>query len=847
MSSHRQDICQNTLQPGFLASDASNRKRRMFISIAWLEAACAVFVGAVVSSSKAVGVQGDVSELVSPTYPIWEIFFGFSKRGRASPWLHHQHRAMAAPFPYTHYACPCSSNTPDSNASDAVESAPFNPHSRSAQYSLFPLDHLLYCDECETPRCPRCVTEDVLSWYCPNCLFEVPSSSVRSEGNRNCFECPVCEAPVNITAIPAISVGQTVSNDYLKPSDAPRPKDRDRDEETAAQEYILHCGYCNWSTIDVGARLSKSVKIGDQLSKIRRTRLQPGRSSRSPERTTTGIEDEGNNQPQGAGTCLSHDDAYSNLTSFYKTQMSEAQGENGDLYASTNSPYSSPANLARIMSLYSTTSSFQAMKKTREKPQPFAEARSRDEGMSAYYPRSTAVGNESLHSANDDQDIISTLSTFGLDHTTTYQQRLSAPGTNFTARFVSDLWPIATKLRTKRGKRCRTCRQYLSRPDPKLNNLRYKIRLLASNHLPLLTTKPLHPTSPAMIGSAAFRLREEDVAAGSHATLVPGRALQYVLTIRNSIFEPIKVTLATPQTTPGTVSSRVTILCPSFTVGPAGDVWEEALGSSTTTIAPSTGTDGSRRAALASLSADEKVPEAGKIWEKTRNTTSVVMEIVPGELPPPPPPSSDAHEKDGGGAVDEEVLELPIFVHVEWTAHHQNDPHANGEKRSERERRAAASADVGAAGPGESERKELGDKGEHGSCEDECQRNAASLHPSLASAPTCSGERHFSSTLGRCKRGTTLAGRRASLADLLASEGIPYECDCWHGLPTLSDRACAPAYSLARVAVSREPRHAEPMRDILSDDLADWLDADCSCDAWCSDGDWGRTAEECGT
>nr|POE56199.1 isoform 3 of dynactin subunit 4 [Quercus suber] len=611
---------------------------------------------------------------------------------------------MAAPFPYTHYVCPCSSNTPETKASDAVESAPFNPHSRSAQYSLFPLDHLLYCDECETPRCPRCVTEDVLSWYCPNCLFEVPSSSVRGEGNRcsrNCFECPVCEAPVNITAVPAIHPGRTVSSDHLKPSDAPRHQERDRDDENAAQEYILQCGYCNWSTLDVDARLPKSVKIGDQLSKIRKTRLQHGNLPRSPERTVTDSEHEETSR-------MSHDTAYNNLASFYKTQMSEALGESGDLYGSTNSPYSSPANLARIMSLYSTSASFQAMKKIREKPQPFAEARSHEEGMSAYYPSATGTREEPLSPASDDQEIIETLSSLGFDHTTSSHQRLSAPGTNFAARFISDLWPTATKLRTKRGKRCRTCRQYLSRPDPKLNNLRYKIRLLASNHLPLLTTKPLNPVSPVAQGSAAFQLREEDVALSGQPTLVSGRALQYVLTLRNPIFEPIKITLATPQITPGRASSRVTVLCPSFTVGPAGDVWEEALGSSTT-IVPPTGTDGGRRAALASLSADEKVPEAGKIWDKTRNTTSVVMEIVPGELSP----SSSSRPKDSlededDDAVDEDVLELPIFVHMEWTAHHHNDPHASGEKRNERERRVVDSADAAATATMESEKKELG-------------------------------------------------------------------------------------------------------------------------------------------
>lgn len=521
--------------------------------------------------------------------------------------------------------------------------------------------------------------------------------------SRNCFECPRCESPVNITAVPTIS---RVTPDYLRPPDPQRS--REKGDEAGQQEYSLQCGYCHWSTLDVGVRLPKSVKIGDQLSKIRKARTNTTRPTRSLQTATAENGDEELQEMDGVAFALGHDKAFANLTTFYRTEMREALGESGNPYASANSPYSSPANLARIMSLYNGSSSFQALKKTRQKPQPFAEARSQNEGISAYHSHSTDEDQPTY----DDQDIISNLSLSGLDHTTNAQQRLSAPQTNFDARFLSDLWPAATKLRTKRGKRCRTCRQYLARPDAKLNNLRYKIRLVASNHLPLLTTKPLNPTVPPIPGSAAFRLREEDLSVSTQTTVIPGRALQYILTIRNPIFEPVKISLATPQITPGKVGSRVTILCPSFTVGPAGDVWEEALGSASTTAASSS-TDGGRRAALASLNgssiesatnAGEKVPEAGKIWDKSRNTTSVILEVVPGDLSPLAATDPDEN--------DDDVLEIPIFVHVEWTAHHHHPTGDEGVKRSERDRPgtgAATGSTVGReiAADG-SERKELG-------------------------------------------------------------------------------------------------------------------------------------------
>ena len=106
---------------------------------------------------------------------------------------------MAAAFPYTHYACPCCDTTSTALSSsssskrtsrnqsaiaDATEDRSFNPHDSRANYCLYPLDHLLFCDECNAIRCARCSTEEIITWYCPTCLFDVPSSAVKSDGNR---------------------------------------------------------------------------------------------------------------------------------------------------------------------------------------------------------------------------------------------------------------------------------------------------------------------------------------------------------------------------------------------------------------------------------------------------------------------------------------------------------------------------------------------------------------------------------------------------------------------------------------------------------------------------------------
>lgn len=100
---------------------------------------------------------------------------------------------MASQYPYVRYACPCSETTAapasilgkrSSQDAEIDEGDTFNPHHPRANFSLYPLDQLLFCDECNHTRCPKCCTEEMIYWYCPHCQFDVPSSSVKSDGNR---------------------------------------------------------------------------------------------------------------------------------------------------------------------------------------------------------------------------------------------------------------------------------------------------------------------------------------------------------------------------------------------------------------------------------------------------------------------------------------------------------------------------------------------------------------------------------------------------------------------------------------------------------------------------------------
>jgi dynactin-4 len=53
-------------------------------------------------------------------------------------------------------------------------------------------------------------------------------------------------------------------------------------------------------------------------------------------------------------------------------------------------------------------------------------------------------------------------------------------------RLLDELRPLAALLRTKRSKRCRSCRHILVKPESKVGSIRHRIRLVAGYAFPWL-------------------------------------------------------------------------------------------------------------------------------------------------------------------------------------------------------------------------------------------------------------------------------------------------------------------------------------------------------------------------
>lgn len=336
------------------------------------------------------------------------------------------------------------------------------------------------------------------------------------------------------------------------------------------------------------------------------------------------------------------DAAFASIRSFYSSQLSASNSADPLLTPSGGFNYSSPSSLARIMSLY-TGRSFG--KKDMGKSTLMRESAGVAEGLRIVDPTS------------DDQ-AVERIRNEGWKGTASVAQQAEQ---RHASTFVDDLRPMPPLLRTKRSKRCRACRHLLVKPEQKVQSTRFRIRLVALNYIPTISLRPLQPSPSTELPLINLK------------AVPPLRPSQFLLTLKNPLFDAIKVTLAIPVQTPGRYSHKVTILCPQFDIGSNVDQWDEALG------------DGKSRRS-SKLFSDSKVEyaggeggrvaEAGKVWEKRRNWTTVVVEVVCAAI-------AESEELEE----DEDVLEIPIFVRMEWEAdlEREGGDEARSEKKEKRE------------------------------------------------------------------------------------------------------------------------------------------------------------------
>ena len=547
---------------------------------------------------------------------------------------------MALTFPYTYISCPCSDasnralkskrSSRDIDLEEIQDGEDtFDPRNPRSAFSLFPPEHLLYCEECHEIKCPRCVTEEISAIYCPDCLFESPKAMVRGEGNRcprNCFHCPICTSQMITT-----SVGDSKNGPF-----------------------ILNCNYCMWNTLDVGIKLDKSTGVRGQLDEIanggkRRPLLsktysyqdEVGRKSSlsRPPLSLDEAEEEldKNDEEANMHTRLDTTARFEALKAFYKDQIAESSATDASFPTSAlDMAYSSPSSLQRIMNIY--TNRENSLKRARQKLTIIREPRTESEGLQL--PDTSQIAEYDYS-----------------DTTTSPQRSFQHPSFigNPQARTASDLRPMPTLMRTKRSKRCATCKHILTRPELKISSARYRIKLIALSYIPFVSLKPL-PVTGGLLPPGPD---------GNDTVLAAGKAIQFIMTLRNPLFDDVNVSLGSPSVTPGKHGHRVTILCPQFQIGKNSDAWDDALN----TVPKQTSGD------QANTAGGEQI--AGKLYDQGRNWVSVVIEIIPASI----------FRKQGEQLEeDEDVIEIPIRVRLEWTVTEDEDAGIVDRRRRDRDK-----------------------------------------------------------------------------------------------------------------------------------------------------------------
>jgi len=384
--------------------------------------------------------------------------------------------------------------------------------------------------------------------------------------------------------------------------------------------FIIACDYCRWTTLDIGISFDRPTKLIEKLAAAKKeARTKQAQAAASSETNTPPT------PPPDP------EETFTALKSFMSLQISSAGSTNPLLTPGGSYNYDSPSSLARIMSMYTGHGTYS--KKNTSKSSPMRESADATEGLHVLSPHSDAA-------------TIKALRHNGLQSTPTLSQRHSQRFPSHSHSH-SSLLPVPTLLHTKRAKRCRICRHILVKPDAKVLSTRYRIRLIALNYIPTITLKPLPPSLPPASHSSIPLAATTPSPTTSLPPLTP---TQHLLTLRNPLFDPLKITLATPSHTPGRYPHRITILCPEFSIGANADAWDEALAAdparsstTTTTVGPAEGM---------------RVAEAGKVWDKGRNWTSVVVEVV----------CKAVDGGDGEGEEDADVVEIPVFVRMEYEA-----------------------------------------------------------------------------------------------------------------------------------------------------------------------------------
>ncbi|EDO33773.1 predicted protein [Nematostella vectensis] len=337
-------------------------------------------------------------------------------------------------------------------------------------HALSPLTRLYFCRHCIKLRCQLCVSHElkekeqieilfmkeivcssalyclslyyagklirvlslflqVDSYYCPNCLENMPSAEAKLKRNRcaNCFDCPSCGNTLSTRA-----TAVAVQSDDAKTTQAKKV-------------YYLACAFCRWSSRDVGIP-DRSVASG-------------------------GWQEQDNPVTKRIGTLV---DYYRQLAHNEKIEQERKKLSKRRSYmhfaVSTLIPHIISSHLSQgyanifaflwLLLVFSAYSQ-EMTEEEAELKEPSVATEDVDTLPEEYYTKPLV-----------------------LERVPRISQRLANP--EFQPGDISSLYPRHKHLLAKRSQRCRECEHNLSKPEFNPSSIKFKIQLGALHYVPRL-------------------------------------------------------------------------------------------------------------------------------------------------------------------------------------------------------------------------------------------------------------------------------------------------------------------------------------------------------------------------
>ncbi|XP_065652316.1 dynactin subunit 4 isoform X3 [Hydra vulgaris] len=292
-----------------------------------------------------------------------------------------------------------------------------------------PITMLYFCRHCTKLRCTKCVTHEVDSFYCPNCLENMPSAEAKLKKNRcaNCFDCPSCGHTLSVRATALVGVDESATTDPGNPS-------------SSKKYHYLNCSFCRWTTRDVGL-LDQSAPSGGwldvELPFAKNLQLLLDNYKK-----------------------LAHQDKI-------EKERQKISKRRTNLYLMDRYGYALSLGKKRTTSMGSPSSS------------PLA----RSSVNSSIHKEAVPLFSDSLTDIPPIDDSYYTNSV-SLETVLNLNQSLQTPGTQ--PHYAKQLYPKQKHLMVRRSQRCKECEHNLCKPEFNPSSIKFKIQLGGMQYCPIL-------------------------------------------------------------------------------------------------------------------------------------------------------------------------------------------------------------------------------------------------------------------------------------------------------------------------------------------------------------------------